>query len=154
MNTGVIQSTIKIVFADDITDKMALIGRAITLMLDSHIYLPDTLYIIKKNLVSPVFKNQALIGIRDGKVVGYLSWAFLSEEAEARYIADSNCLDIPDWNSGDRIWLIDVVAPLGDAGAMLAEVRKQADLHGLRGKKVKFKKYDENNEFQIREVRL
>ena len=148
------ETTAKIVFAETITDKMTLMGRAITLMLDSSIYLPDTLYAIKKNLIGPIFKNQALIGIRDGKVVGYLSWAFLSADAESRYIADSNCLELTDWNSGDRVWLIDVVAPFGDAGMMLSEIRKQADLHGFSGQTVKFKKYDNNNKFQIREVKL
>jgi cytolysin-activating lysine-acyltransferase len=47
--------------------------------------------------------------------VGYLGWANLSAEAEARYIQNPiTGLNRDDWNSGDRMWFTDYVAPFGN----------------------------------------
>jgi len=48
--------------------------------------------------------------------IGYLGWANLSAEAEARYVNNAiTGLTREDWNSGDRMWFIDFVTPFGDA---------------------------------------
>ena len=140
--------------ASDIQDKMSLISRVICLMLDSDVYLPDTLYNIKKQLIGPIFQDQALIMVRDGKVVAYCSWAFLTEEAEKRYIADSNSLQVTDWKGGDRVWLVDVIAPFNDGTRLLNATRKLGQKLGHTGKKIKFKSYKTARSFDIREVRL
>lgn len=49
-----------------------------------------------------------------GRVLGYATWAFLSEESEAALISDPlRVLEIEEWNEGIRLWIMDVVA-LGD----------------------------------------
>lgn len=153
-DTVAVKTDIEVILAQKVTDKMTLIGRVITLMLDSSVYLVDTLYDIKKNLIGPIYKDQALILVRKGKVVAYCSWAFLNEETEQRYIDDSNSLEVSDWNAGDRIWLVDVVAPFGDARHLLRAVRDIGELKGLKGQTIKFKSYEDANTFQIREVTL
>nr|WP_315465325.1 toxin-activating lysine-acyltransferase [uncultured Rhodoferax sp.] len=53
--------------------------------------------------------------------VGYLSWANLSAEAEQRYLHTPLLgLRPEDWNSGDRMWLVDFFAPFGHSAQMLA----------------------------------
>ena len=149
-----ISETEAIIMAKDVSDKMTLVGRVITLMLDSEVYLVDTLQDIKKNIVPPVFTDQAMLMFKDGKVTGYCSWAFLSDEAEKRYIADSNSLEVLDWNSGDNFWLIDVITPFDNGTALLNEARKMAKRRGLGGKKIKFKRYRDRKNFQVREVTI
>jgi cytolysin-activating lysine-acyltransferase len=149
-----ISETEAIIMAKDVSDKMTLVGRVITLMLDSEIYLVDTLFDIKKNIVAPVFTDQAMIMISDGKVTGYCSWAFLSDEVEKKYIADSNSLEVVDWKSGENFWLIDVITPFDNGTALLNEARKMAKRRGLGGKKIKFKRYKDRKNFQVREVTI
>lgn len=48
---------------------------------------------------------------RAGMPVAYCSWARLSPQAEMRYMIDPSTLRAEDWNSGDRLWFIDWVAP-------------------------------------------
>lgn len=61
----------------------------------------------------------------DGKVGGlptaYASWAFLSEEAESDY-RSAHKLRPGDWRTGDRLWLVDCIAPFGGAAALLEEL--------------------------------
>lgn len=149
-----ISETEAIIMAKDISDKMTLVGRVITLMMDSDIYLVDTLMDLKKMLVAPIFTDQAMIMVKDGKITGYCSWAFLSDEAEKRYIADSNSLEVLDWNSGDNFWLIDVITPFDNGTALLNEARKMAKRRGHGGKKIKFKRYKDRKNFQVREVTI
>lgn len=48
--------------------------------------------------------------------IGYLGWANLSAEAESRYLRNPyQGLRNEDWNSGDRMWLVDFFAPFGDS---------------------------------------
>lgn len=47
----------------------------------------------------------------EGMPIGYASWAWLSAEAEKRYILDPNSLRYQDWQSGERLWFIDFIAP-------------------------------------------
>jgi len=56
-----------------------------------------------------------------GLPTAYASWAFLSEEVETSY-RTSQKLRPGDWRSGDRLWLVDVVAPFGGAVALLDEL--------------------------------
>jgi cytolysin-activating lysine-acyltransferase len=53
--------------------------------------------------------------------IAYLGWANLSAEAEVQYvISPITSLTREDWNSGDRMWLIDFVAPFGNASKLHA----------------------------------
>lgn len=55
--------------------------------------------------------------------VAYLSWALLSAEAESRYLDHPlRGLQAADWCSGDRMWAIDWITPLGHAHALRASI--------------------------------
>jgi hemolysin-activating ACP:hemolysin acyltransferase len=45
--------------------------------------------------------------------IAYVSWAFLSAEAETRFLADATTLRPEDWASGDRAYIVDFVAQQG-----------------------------------------
>lgn len=154
MTEDTIQLQEVVIPASSIDNKMGLIADIICLMLDSQVYLVDTLYDIKKNLIAPIFQDQALVMIRDEKVIAYCSWAFLSEEAEKKYLQNSNSLEITDWTSGKNIWLIDVVSPYGDAVKLLDYTKKLGKVLGLEGNKIKYKMYKDAKTFKIGEVKL
>ena len=52
---------------------------------------------------------------REGRPTAYVSWAWLTKEAEEAYIRKTNSLDPKAWSAGDRGWIIDFIAPFGDA---------------------------------------
>lgn len=41
---------------------------------------------------------------------GLITWAWMSAEAERKYVSGA-LLDPADWQSGDRLWLLDMIAP-------------------------------------------
>lgn len=52
--------------------------------------------------------------------LGVALWGRLSASAEAKVEAGER-LDAADWNSGDRLWLLELIAPYADADNKLAE---------------------------------
>jgi hemolysin-activating ACP:hemolysin acyltransferase len=60
----------------------------------------------------------------DGKPVAFISWAFLSSDAETRVLrSKSIALHVSEWNEGDSPWIVDFVAPFGLASQILCDLR-------------------------------
>lgn len=157
MSYYTIEDQKEIIFTPEyIQNKNELIGRIIMLMSDSDVYLGDSLYALKKNITAPIYSNKSLVYFAENKLVGYCSWAWLTEDSEKKYIANSNSLEIIDWGMGDRLWLIDVVAPYNSKHAynLMKYVRKHVIAQGFKGTKVKFKRYYNVKDYKIQEVEL
>ena len=49
-----------------------------------------------------------------GRALGYMTWAFLAPDVEERWLSDPRVLlHFNEWNEGDRLWIMDFVAPSG-----------------------------------------
>lgn len=85
-----------------------------------HLFLSDLEWL----LMPPLLMRQFRIFRQNRLPVGFVSWARLSEDAEKRFTANGHRLRPGDWNSGDRPWIVDVVAPFGGASRMLRSIRE------------------------------
>lgn len=58
--------------------------------------------------ILPVLKNgQFALFCKGTQPIGYISWAYFDEVAQAHYLeSDRHLRDNSDWNCGDNIWLI------------------------------------------------
>ncbi|RUA00255.1 MAG: toxin-activating lysine-acyltransferase [Deltaproteobacteria bacterium] len=74
-------------------------------------------------LLPPLMLKQCKLYTEKGFPISYISWAFLNETVEKRLIKNCGRLSPEDWESGSRLWLIDVVAPFGGVERMLADIR-------------------------------
>ena len=58
--------------------------------------------------------------------VGYVTWAWLSAEVEHRWLGEpSTLLHYSEWNEGDRLWIMDLVAPFGHVPDIARYLRRQ-----------------------------
>lgn len=73
-------------------------------------------------------------------VIGFGTFAFLSEEAEAGYLDGSRKIQPMDWIAGDRIWLIDAIAPFGHGKAVAREIRRALRERGHVGREIRFRR--------------
>lgn len=101
-------------------------------------------------LVMPALIHEQFYLFRDGdKTVGLAVWAKCNGEAErkleAGMIEPENRLTLEEWKSGDRIWLVDLIAPFADATNRHRELMI-ADLISkpLAGKAFSFHQTDPN----------
>lgn len=113
-------------------EKMTLVGCAAFLMMNTpthkHVFISDLEWCV----IPPIALGQFHLWRRQGVPVGFASWAFLSEAAEARVRSGSLRLAPDDWNSGDRLWLIDFLMPFGGQQEGMMDLRNRV----LAGKKV------------------
>lgn len=66
--------------------------------------------------------NQFRYHRRGIKPMGFANWAWLSEDAERRYLETFE-LKPEDWTSGDRLWFLEILAPNGYGPDFMFELR-------------------------------
>ncbi len=84
--------------------------------LHRHFALADLEWMV----MPPILLNQYRVFHDQGRPVGVALLAFLSEEAEAKLSLSPPRLRPDEWKSGDRCWLVDLVAPASPAENKLA----------------------------------
>ena len=70
---------------------------------------------------------------KDGQPIGYACWAFVSDEVNERLSNGMIRLRPDEWRSGETVWLIDLVAPLGGGEMLLKKLKEEA----FKGRPVK-----------------
>jgi cytolysin-activating lysine-acyltransferase len=111
----------------------AALGAAVRLLMASpsfrYTFLADLDWMVQP----PILLNQHRLFRAEGRVVAFASWAYLSVEAEARLQEPNPRLAPADWKSGDRLWLVSMVAPFGHAEMAVKELAETA----LKGQRFK-----------------
>lgn len=75
-------------------------------------------------LIPPLVLGQCKLYMKKEYPISYVSWAFLDEAAEKRLLQNGGKLRPDDWKCGDRLWIIDLVAPFGGVENMLRDIQK------------------------------
>jgi cytolysin-activating lysine-acyltransferase len=94
-----------------------------------HLFMTDLEWLA----LPPLLLRQFRIFRRRNIPIAFVSWGFLSEDAEKRLTDGARRLRPDDWKSGDRLWLIDVVAPFSGQAAIIKELHEKV----FAGQKVK-----------------
>lgn len=102
-----------------------LLGDIVGLMLRSKLHRRWPLANIEQYVYPALHHGQFRLIHRERKTIGYVSWAWLSQEVEDRYLAGGYQLALDDWKSGDLPWIIDFVAPYGDIDLIRKLLREQ-----------------------------
>jgi len=105
-------------------DPSGLLGAAVWLMLSSsahkHLFVTDFEWLV----VPPILAKQFRLFRRNNVPVGFISWALLDDEVEARIINGSVKLAPNEWTRGKKFWIIDVIAPFGGGDDMLKDLKE------------------------------
>jgi cytolysin-activating lysine-acyltransferase len=95
-----------------------VLGSAVWLWMHSARHKQMPLLTLPTILLPAIKQRQFILAAEAGQPVFYMSWANLSYEAEQRYLEHPLHLGEDEWNSGDRMWILDWVAPFGHSRAM------------------------------------
>ena len=104
-------------------DKVSAVGHATWLMSQSsvhkHLFITD----IEWLLLPPIAAGQFRLWRKDNMPLAFASWAFLNEETERRMVEGKGRIGPGAWTSGDRLWLMDLIAPFGGREDALKELK-------------------------------
>jgi len=103
-----------------------VLGSSIWLWMHSKSHRDAPLHMLSALLLPAIKYRQFVLVSENTKPVFYMSWANLSLEAEQRYLYNPpQCMPEDDWTSGERIWVLDWVAPFGHTRAMKSLVARR-----------------------------
>jgi len=118
-------------------NKLPVLGHVMWLYMQSaphkHYFVQD----IESRVLSPIMLEQCKLYLKGqpaGLPMAFVSWAYLSEEAEIRY-EQTGRIAPADWNSGENLWIVDMLAPFGGGEKIYLElyhsIFKDQEIHIL-----------------------
>ncbi len=100
-------------------------GQVVSIMMQSpqhrHLLLSD----LEWRAIPAIALQQYRLVQRNGAPAGFVSWALVSEEVEQRLQESEFRLKPQDWKSGERVWIVDVVAPPQQAPVLIEKVKAE-----------------------------
>ena len=108
-----------------------ILGEVVWLLSYSQLHRDWPIGSIQQWIVPALLHNQFRIYRRAGKPKGFVSWAWMSKSVEEAYVLDTSSLRPVDWKSGERFWIIDFVAPFGDAKDIARDLKHKVFPDGV-----------------------
>jgi len=100
--------------SDEPWNEATVFGSAVWLWMQSAAHRDAPLHTLSALLLPAIKQRQFMLASEQGTPVFFMSWMNLSAEAEQRYLNNAPvCMSEADWNSGERLWVSDWVAPFG-----------------------------------------
>ena len=102
-----------------------LLGEIVWLLVQSpshrHLFLSD----LEWSVIPALKLRQVYLFRSKGRIVGLAIWAKVSEEVDKRLSSGINRLAPNEWNSGEKLWLIDMITPFSGAERLLGELKSR-----------------------------
>jgi cytolysin-activating lysine-acyltransferase len=110
--------------ANKVLTKLPMLGPVAWLMMQQgatrHAFLSE----LEWRVLPPLVLEQAKLYMKDTMPIAFVSWAKLSADAAERFRQPPHRLGPADWMSGDQVWIVDLVAPFGNAAEVLKDLRE------------------------------
>lgn len=91
-----------------------VLGASVWLWMHSDNHRDAPLHVLPVVLLPVIKRQQYVLVEQQGRPIFFLSWAWMDEAAEHRYLTRSVVvLPEEDWCNGDRMWFRDFIAPFG-----------------------------------------
>ena len=71
----------------------------------------------------PILLQQFRMFYAKDRPLGAILWAYVNDEVEHRLISGNARMRPQDWKSGDKLWVVEVVAPFGGTDEMLKDLK-------------------------------
>lgn len=111
--------------AGRVAKQIPVMGAVAWLMLQGsgtrHTLLSD----LQWRVMPPLILDQAKLFVRDNLPLAYVSWALLSEPVAERYRGKPHQLAAGDWQSGDQVWVVDLLAPYGGSDEVIKDLKEK-----------------------------
>lgn len=102
-----------------------MLGEIVWLMTQSPLHKEFFIFELESMVMRPMALQQFRIYRTEKQPAAVVFWAKVSDEVEQRLKEGNARLKAADWQSGDKYWIVDVVAPFGKAEEVIADVHKK-----------------------------
>lgn len=103
------------------------LGQTIGLLAASPIHSKWSVADVARLIRTPLVLGQARLFYDNGRgPVGFVSWAYLTPKARDGFLNRTRKLNALDWNAGDELWFIDLIAPYGHMKQIHRQLREMS----------------------------
>lgn len=74
-------------------------------------------------ILPAVILDQCRLYTKEGIPFAFFTWALVSDAIDQRLRSGTPCIAPNEWQSGEHLWLVDVVTPFGKTEEMIEELR-------------------------------
>ena len=106
-----------------LAQRLQLIGSIAHLMINSPLHRQYKIADLTERFVPSLLHNQFRYYEVDGNPIGFVNWAWLSEEVEQKFLSGTYVLDLDEWQGGDNLWFPEFIAPFGHARLIVKDLR-------------------------------
>jgi cytolysin-activating lysine-acyltransferase len=107
------------------------LGMMVSICVTGASYMGWNLHDLSRYFMPPITLSQYSIFVSEQRLVGFITWAFLSDQHTEALKAKFEEPEPDDWRSGQQLWFMDMVSTEGhthDISRMLqSEILKNAD---------------------------
>lgn len=100
-----------------------VLGEIVWIMSQSDLHKTFFISDLEWLVMTPILLKQFRLFYSSDRPIGVALWARVDEEVEARLSAGNAKMKPQDWKSGDRLWVVEVMAPFGGHDEMLKDLK-------------------------------
>ncbi|SRR5258706_427554 len=103
----------------------SVFGEIVWLMSQSPLHKQFFVSDLEWFVMTPVLLKQFRMFYAKDRPIGVVFWGFVNDEVEERLKAGTTKLRPQDWKSGDKLWVVEVIAPFGGAEEMVKDLKEK-----------------------------
>lgn len=103
--------------------KLPILGPAVWLAAKETQLKSLPLEAVDGRFLPPILLDQCRLYTRGGIPYAFLTWALVSDAVDARLRSGQPGLNPHEWQGGEHLWLIDVVAPFGEGETSIEDCK-------------------------------
>ena len=103
--------------------RLQMIGSITHLMMCSELHRKYPISGIAERFVPSLIHNQFRYYEINGNPIGFVNWAWLTDEIEEKYKTAKYVLNLDEWRGGKNLWCPEFIAPFGHARFIVKDLR-------------------------------
>lgn len=119
--------------------RLQLIGSITHLMISSPLHRKYQISDITERFIPSLIHNQFRFYEIEGTPIGFVNWAWLSDEVEQKFITGKYILNVDEWLGGNNLWFPEFIAPFGHARFIVKDLRNNILPKGTPAKSFKIR---------------
>lgn len=105
-------------------ERQKLLGAVTWLMMNSPLHRQYTVQELSERVLPSILHNQFRIYEQDNRPIGFVNWAWLTDEVEEKYQTAEYELGFMEWTGGQNLWFPEFIAPFGHTKYIFRDLRK------------------------------
>jgi cytolysin-activating lysine-acyltransferase len=104
-------------------EPIQMMSSVIWLMLHSPLHRQYSIALFEKQIMPSLMHNQFRYYEQGGRPIGFVNWAWLTDEVEERFQTTKYLLSPSEWVAGNKLWFPEFIAPFGQARLIIKDLR-------------------------------